>query len=91
MERLYSQFNPGERSVLRAIAQSGTIYGAEADLLDLSKGTATHARGALLDKGELIEAGDRVHLVTRSCGTGSDAGSPSERSPPKGPAGRLAD
>jgi len=32
-------------------------------LLDLSKGTATHARGALLDKGELIEAGDRVHLV----------------------------
>ena len=57
------RFNPGERSVLRAIAQSGTIYGAEADLLDLSKGTATHARGALLDKGELIEAGDRVHLV----------------------------
>jgi len=34
---------PRERSVLRAIAQSGTIYGAEADLLDLSKGTATHA------------------------------------------------
>jgi hypothetical protein len=63
MERLYSQFTPGERSVLRAIAQSGTIYGAEADLLDLSKGTATHARGTLLDKGELAEDDGGVHLV----------------------------
>ena len=40
LELLYSEFNPGERSVLRAVAQSGTVYGAEADLLDLSKGTA---------------------------------------------------
>lgn len=63
MERLYSQFNPGERSVLRAVAQSGTVYGAEADLLDLSKGTATHARGTLVDKGELAEAGAGVHIV----------------------------
>ncbi len=63
MERLYSQFNPGERSVLRALAQSGTIYGAEADLLDLSKGTATHARRTLLTKGELAEGDAGVHLV----------------------------
>ncbi len=63
MERLYSQFNPGERTVLRSIAQSGTIYGAEADLLDLSKGTATHARGTLVDKGELAEGDDGVYIV----------------------------
>ena len=63
MERLFSQFNPGERSVLRAIAQSGTVYGAEADLLALSKGTATHARGTLLDKGELVERDGEIVLV----------------------------
>ena len=63
MERLYSQFNPGERSVLRSIALAGTIYGAEAVLLDLSKGTATHARDALMDKGELVEADGEVRLV----------------------------
>jgi hypothetical protein len=63
LELLYSEFNPGERSVLRAVAQSGTVYGAEADLLDLSKGTATHARRSLLNKGDLVETDDGVQLV----------------------------
>jgi hypothetical protein len=54
MERLYSGFDQGERAVLRAVARGGSIYGAEADLLDLSKGTATHARRALLDSGDLV-------------------------------------
>lgn len=53
MERLYSQFGGGERSVLRAVARSGSIYGAGAELLDLAKGTATHARDRLLDTGDL--------------------------------------
>ena len=55
MERLYSGFQRGERDVLRAVARSGRIYGAEADLLDLSKGTATGARRTLLDSGDLVE------------------------------------
>lgn len=53
MERLYSGFERGERTVLRAVARSGSIYGAEADLLDLSSGAATHARQTLLDSGDL--------------------------------------
>ena len=56
MERLYSGFERGERAVLRAVARSGSVYGAEADLLDLSAGTATHARRTLLDTGDLIES-----------------------------------
>lgn len=63
LEALYSEFNPGERSVLRAVAQSGTLYGAEADLLDLSKGTATHARRSLIDKGNLVATDGGLHLV----------------------------
>ena len=55
MERLYSGFERGERGVLRAVARSGRIYGSEANLLDLSTGTATHARRTLLDSGDLVE------------------------------------
>lgn len=63
MERLYSGFQRGERSVLRAVARSGSIYGAEADLLELSNGTATHARRALLDGGDLVETATGLTVV----------------------------
>lgn len=63
MERLYSGFERGERAVLRAVARSGSIYGAEADLLELSAGTATHARGTLLDKGDLADTGSGLVVV----------------------------
>ena len=63
MERLYSGFERGERSVLRAVARGGSIYGAEADLLDLSNGTATHARRTLLDSGDLMDAASGLALV----------------------------
>ncbi|MGH9152510.1 MAG: AAA family ATPase [Acidimicrobiales bacterium] len=55
MERLYSGFERGERSVLRAVARGGSIYGTEAGLLELSTGTATHARRSLLDSGDLAD------------------------------------
>lgn len=63
MERLYSGFEGGERDVLRAVARSGSIYGAEAGLLALSTGTATHARRALLDGGDLVNTGTGLALV----------------------------
>lgn len=63
MERLYSGFERGERAVLRAVARSGSIYGAEADILDLSKGAATHARDALLDGGELAKTDSDLVIV----------------------------
>lgn len=63
MERLYSGFERGERAVLRAVARSGSIYGAEAKLLDLTAGTATHARQTLLDSGDLAKTDDGLQLV----------------------------
>jgi hypothetical protein len=63
MERLYSGFERGERAVLRAVARSGSVYGAEADLLDLSAGTATHARRALLDTGDVAQTAAGLIVV----------------------------
>lgn len=63
MERLYSGFEQGERAVLRALARSGSVYGAEAALLGLSAGTATYARRALLDKGDLVDTGSGIAVV----------------------------
>jgi hypothetical protein len=63
MEGLYSGFGRGERAVLRAVARSGSIYGAEAYLLDLSKGTATHARRTLLDRGDLTDSESGLMVV----------------------------
>jgi hypothetical protein len=63
LERIYSNFERGERTVLRALARSGSIYGAEAGLLDLSAGTATHARGTLLDRGDLVEEDGKLQVV----------------------------
>lgn len=63
MERLYSGFEKGERDVLRAVARSGSIYGAEAALLELSTGTATHARRTLLDSGDLVETAAGLVVV----------------------------
>jgi hypothetical protein len=63
MERLYSGFQGGERSVLRAVARSGTIYGANAALLDLSRGTATNARQSLLDSGDLAKTDEGLVVV----------------------------
>lgn len=56
LERLYSALPGGQQKVLRALAHGGSIYGRAAQALDLSKGTATSARGALLDHGHVHEA-----------------------------------
>jgi hypothetical protein len=55
LERLFSGLGRGEGDVLRAVARSGSAYGAEAALLDLAKGTATNARRTLLDRGDLAD------------------------------------
>jgi hypothetical protein len=55
LERLFSGLGRGEGDVLRAVARSGSAYGAEADLLDLAKGTARGARRTLLDRGDLAD------------------------------------
>jgi hypothetical protein len=63
MERLYSGFGSGERSVLRAVAGGGSIYGTGAGLLDLSAGSATHARQTLRNSGDLAEIDGHLAVV----------------------------
>jgi hypothetical protein len=63
MERLYSRANTGEQAVLRSVARSGSVYGTQAGLLDLAKGTARHARQALLDSGELEQTATGLRIV----------------------------
>lgn len=63
MERLYSGYERGERAVLRAVARSGSVFGAEAELLQLSRGAAAHARRTLLDRGDLAETPRGLNVV----------------------------
>lgn len=63
MERLYSGLDRGERDVLRAVARDGSIYGAQAEVLNLSSGAASHARRTLLDSGDLAEGPDGLRIV----------------------------
>ena len=52
-ERLFSGFQDGEKTVLRALATGGSIFGTAADLLGLPAGTAQHARRSLANRGHL--------------------------------------
>lgn len=63
LERIYSGFGGGEKAVLRAIARSGSVYGAEATVLDLSPGSAGYARGTLIDSGDIVESGRHLRVV----------------------------
>jgi hypothetical protein len=63
MERMYSGFGQGEKSALRAVARTGKLFGAGAELLDLAKGSATHARETLIDSGDLAATDDGVAIV----------------------------
>ena len=52
-ERLYELIPGGQQKTLRAVVTSGHVYGAAADVLDLSPGTARAAVEALLGNGYL--------------------------------------
>lgn len=62
-ERLYSSLREGEKSVLRILASGGSIFGVQAELLDLAHGTAQHARRSLVDRGHLRRIDDGYRLV----------------------------
>ena len=63
MERIYSAFDDSERTVLRAVAQAGSIYGTEAALLNLSAGAASRARQKLVDGGDLVDTASGLNVV----------------------------
>jgi hypothetical protein len=53
-----------ERKVARIVANSGSIFGAAAERLELSPGAATHARDRLLADGKLRTDADGTVIVT---------------------------
>ncbi len=63
LERLYSSLRSGEKDVLRVIASGGSIFGSAASLLDLSTGSAQHARNQMLDNGHLRKEDKRLVIV----------------------------
>ncbi len=62
-ERLYSSLQDGEKPVLRVLASGGSVFGRAGKVLDLPTGTAQHARRRLVERGHLVEDGDRHRLV----------------------------
>jgi hypothetical protein len=58
MERLFSHFDLSQRAVLRIVASGGSLFGSSAKVLELTAGSATHARARLLADGDLVEVPD---------------------------------
>lgn len=63
LERLYSALNEGQRASLRILAAGGSLFGADARLLDLSPGAAQHARKVLVDRGHVHDVDGRFEIV----------------------------
>jgi len=63
LERLYAELPTGQQKVMRALATSGTLYGAASRNLDLANGTATAARAALLDHGHVRSEDGKATIV----------------------------
>ncbi|MXW97683.1 MAG: hypothetical protein F4Y05_06600 [Acidimicrobiaceae bacterium] len=61
-ERMFDLLTAGQRKVLRALAGSGSIYGREAERLDLPAATARDAAESLVGKGFLTR-GERLEVV----------------------------
>ena len=62
-ERLFSSLQDGEKTVLRAIAGGGSIFGTAARVLDLPTGTAQHARTSLVNRGHLARTAHGYAIV----------------------------
>ena len=63
LERLYAALPVGQQKVLRALAQTGSVYGRAARTHDLAKGTATSARATLLDHGHVRDVDGHTVIV----------------------------
>lgn len=63
LERIFSGFSDSEKAVLRAVAISGSVYGAEARLLGVAGGAAANARQRLIDSGDLVKVKTTVKVT----------------------------
>jgi uncharacterized protein len=62
-EASYSRYDGGEKAVLRLLAGGHGLFGAAAEVLAVSTGTAQHARDTLLDAGEIIDQDGRLVIA----------------------------
>ena len=60
----YDDLAPGERKVLRVLANGGSLYGSAAQRLELWPGAADHARRSLLADGKLRSGDDGQVVIT---------------------------
>jgi hypothetical protein len=63
LERLFTRMADSDKSVLRAVANSGSVYGREARLLGVAGGAAAAARQRLIDSGDLIDDQHGIRLT----------------------------
>ncbi len=63
LERQYSSMPKGEKAVLRLVAQGASVFGSSAELLDLSNGSAQHARDQLLNRGVILRDNKTLRVV----------------------------
>lgn len=64
LSSMYEQLPVTQQKVLRILAQSGSIYGTAARILDLPKGSAQQALRSLTDDGHVLGGGEALPRVT---------------------------
>ncbi len=62
-ETRFSGLQPAHQAAMRLAASNGVLFGRDAELLSLSRSSAQHARARLLERGQIIEADGRLHVV----------------------------
>jgi hypothetical protein len=62
-EAVFGLMPAGHQKVIRIVASGGSVYGAAADVLSLSNGTARGAVAALLGSADLVRVDDRLEVV----------------------------
>ncbi len=62
-EAVFGAFGTGEKAVIRLLAHGDALFGATAELLGSSSGSAQHARDRLIASGDLALADDRPIVV----------------------------
>lgn len=62
-EAVYSRYGTGEKAVLRLLAAGHGLFGAAAEVLAVTPGSAQHARETLLAEGDIVATGDGLRIV----------------------------
>jgi hypothetical protein len=62
-ETRFSGLQPADQAAMRLAASNGVLFGRDAELLSLSRSSAQHARRRLLERGQIVDTGERIDVV----------------------------